>query len=302
MRTILRIITACLCIASALAAACMTSSSAATGPQGADNFGPYNSTFLEGGIGQSRPLASDAPLLAPGAPWSLSGWMRLTVPATGTVVIAAVGNISQIGNTDGGECRCLNLQEGRLALRLGKQELSAPQPVDLTQWHAVAATYDGTTARLYVDGRESAAGAAMTSRAAPLFNLAPEESLAPEQSAQPEKQPGSRHFGGSLAHFTLHPNALTASEVASLFQSKPDFDLIVFNSVGVGWPWQASAWRGLLEPQDPWTLPHAVSLPSTPVASPAPASQPLASAGRNLWTLGAWKLIEAGKVGAAPAQ
>ena len=34
---------------------------------------------------------------------------------------------------------------------------------------------------------------------------------------------------------------------------------MTFNSVGVGWPWQEHAWRGLQEPQDPWTLPHAKS-------------------------------------------
>ena len=35
----------------------------------AANFGPYNVSFLEGGIGLSRPLSVDAALLTAQAPW-----------------------------------------------------------------------------------------------------------------------------------------------------------------------------------------------------------------------------------------
>jgi hypothetical protein len=281
MRAILRsIIAACFCVAPLWGD---------TAPA-TDNFGPYNSTFLGGGIGQSRPLAPGTPLLAAGAPWSLSGWIRLTAPLAGRVVIAGVGRMEQ--------CRCLMLEDGRLALRIGGQsELRAAETIDLTQWHAVAATYDGTTARLYIDGHEGAAQRVGISSAEPILDLAPETSAQPGVEAR--AQPETHHFGGSLALFTLHPTALTASSVAQLFASKPRFDLIVFNPVGVGWPWQERAWRGLLEPQDPWTLPHAKTPPSAPVASPVPMREPLTSAGRNVWTLDAWKLIEAGKVDAS---
>src|SRR5690242_21751272 len=115
MRTRLWLAATCACFATALAQP----------PQGIDNFGPYNSTFLEGGVGQSRPLAADSPLLAAGAPWSLSGWLRLTLAQTGAVVVGGVGNPS----TDG--CRCLVLQDGKIALRLGgKEQLSTPQSLD----------------------------------------------------------------------------------------------------------------------------------------------------------------------------
>src|SRR5690242_5491491 len=183
MRTRLWLAATCACFATALAQP----------PQGIDNFGPYNSTFLEGGVGQSRPLAADSALLAAGASWSLSGWIRLTVPPSGTVVVGGVGN----PRTD--ECRCLVLQDGRIALRLGgQQQLSTSQSPDWTQWHAVAATYDGSTARLYLDGHQSAAQTLPTSRVVPVFTLAPEGD--------------AHHFGGSLAEFTLHAVALTASD------------------------------------------------------------------------------------------
>jgi beta-galactosidase/beta-glucuronidase len=273
MKVVLRIGVMCACLVPAFAAP----------PQGTDNFGPYNSAFLEGGVGESRPLTANSGLLAASAPWSMTGWLRLTAPLSGTVVIAGVGK------SDADECRCLILQEGRLGLRLGdKPLLSSEQTRDLTQWHAVAATYDGTTARLYIDGMESVAQASVTSRATPVINLAPE---------------GAHHFGGSLADFTLHSSALSASAVASLSQSKPDFALITFNPIGVGWPWQVRSWRGLLEPQDPWTLPHARTPPSAPVASAVPQTpQSLTPADRNTWTLGAWKLIETSKVNADDAE
>jgi len=261
----------CACFATALA-------EPPQGPRGEDNFGPYNSTFLEGGIGQSRPLAADSALLAAGAPWSLSGWIRLTAPPTGTIVVGGVG-------TD--ECRCLILQEDKLALRLsGKQQLSTAQSLDWTQWHSVAATYDGRTARLYVDGHESAAQALTTARVSPVLTLAPETE--------------ARHFGGSVADLTLQSTALTASEIASQFYSRPDFDLIVFNHIGVGWPWQVKAWRGLLEPQDPWTLPHAKTAPSARTLSPDPPQQELTTVDPHTWSVGAWKLLEANRVHSTP--
>jgi len=262
---------------------CIASASAAAPPQATDNFGPYNSTFLEGGIGQSRTLAADSSLLAAGASWSLSGWLRLAAPPSGTVIVGGVGN----PGTD--ECRCLILQDGKIALRLGdRQQLSTSQSLDWTQWHAIAATYDGSTARLYLDGHESAAQALPTSRVAPALTLAPEGD--------------TPHFGGSLAEFTLHSNVLTPVDITSLFSLRPNFDLVVFDRIGAGWPWQVKAWRGLLEPQDPWTLPHAKTPPSAAVPSAAPPEQALTPAGPNTWTVGAWRLVESGRLHASQAQ
>ena len=78
------------------------------------NFGPYNSTFLEGGIGLSRPLSSDAPVLAAHAPWSITGWVSVARERSGTVVVAA------IGDPEGKACRCLVLQDGHLMLALSE--------------------------------------------------------------------------------------------------------------------------------------------------------------------------------------
>ena len=257
-------------------------------PHATDNFGPYNATFLEGGVGESRPLAADSALLAAGASWSLTGWIKFAAPQAGSIVIGGVGNPYV------GECRCLVLQDGKIGVRLGgKQQLSASQAFDFGQWHAVAATYDGATVRLYVDGHESAAQQLTGT------HVSPELSLAPQGIAQA----GAHHFGGSIAQFSLHGEALNADSVQHLFADKPDFGLVVFTHVGAGWPWQVRSWRGLLQPQDPWTLPHAKTPPSAPVSTPvSSALQSLSPAGPNVWTVSAWKLLEANKVAADAAQ
>src|SRR6186713_428516 len=107
------------------------------------NTGPYNLTFLEGGIGLSRPLAPDTANTS----WSMAGWLRPTLQQSGDVVIAAVGDPTAAA------CRCLLLHNGTLRIRAGDIEVSAPGPVKIGSWQSVAATYDGQSVRLYIDGQ-----------------------------------------------------------------------------------------------------------------------------------------------------
>ena len=251
------------------------------------NFGPYNASFLAGGIGLSNPLASDAPLLAAGAPWSISGWLRADRSTDEPMIVAALGDSAPE------LCRCLLLQHGRLALRIGGSVLLlAAADLAPHSWHAVAATYDGRTARLYVDGSEMASAAAATRAAAPVFRLAP-ESLA--------DLTGEHHFGGSLASFLLHAGALDAGAIGKLGAQRPDFNLVYFHQVGVGWPWQEKAWRGLQAPQPAWTLPHGNAPFSTPVRAPSLAlTGPLQAEAPDRWLIGAWQMAAAPLVDAAP--
>lgn len=57
-----------------IACACAATVGYAASP--ADNAGPYNLTFLQGGVGMSRPLTADNPVLSANATWSMTGWMR----------------------------------------------------------------------------------------------------------------------------------------------------------------------------------------------------------------------------------
>ena len=242
------------------------------------NFGPYNVTFLEGGVGLARPLSEAAAPIASGAPWSITGWLRSARRQSGEVIVAAIGDVA------GGEWRGLALADGALCFVVGPAAGVRSTAVPETdRWHAVAAVFDGRAAHLYLDGRELDAQPASTVRVRPSLELAP---AAAGTGARP-------HFGGSLAQWTLVPAALDAAAVQSLARAQPDFSLVTFNSVGVGWPWQEHAWRGLQEPQDPWTLPQAKSPPSKPLAEPVPSAIGLGWRGFGAWALGSWRLLPA---------
>jgi Exo-beta-D-glucosaminidase Ig-fold domain/Concanavalin A-like lectin/glucanases superfamily/Glycosyl hydrolases family 2/Glycosyl hydrolases family 2, TIM barrel domain len=237
------------------------------------NFGPYNLRILEGGIGVTRPLAEDSPLLAGAAPFSVSGWLRLSRRVPGSTVVVAIGDSSSSNSWRG-----LKLVDGSLRLVLGGTEVGAAQ-LEAQHWYAVAATYDGKTGRLYVDGQELGSAAAQTPRAAPRLELAP-TATSPGPAA---------HFGGELAEFSISRSVLSPSAIAELADKEPEFSLTTFNAVGAGWPLQERAWRGLLEPQDPWTLPRGKSPPSAPQAEAIPAAPELeAAAGK--WLLRRWRM------------
>jgi len=249
------------------------------------NFGPFNVSFLEGGIGLVRPLSEDALPLAAGAPWSVSGWLRMTARSSADVIVAA------IGDADGAEWRGLALSNDSLSLVLGATTVRSTALLEAARWYAVAATFDGKTARVYLDGREVGVRAATTQRVPANMALAPTV-----------KSSGHSHFGGSLAQWTWFAAALDATAVEALARARPNFSLLTFDAVGVGWPWQEHAWRGLLEPQDPWTLPQANAPPSAPVAEPVSGPSGLEPRGAQRWAIGSWRLRAASDVTAGAAQ
>jgi hypothetical protein len=274
-----RLARATLCVVLALGA---SSNRAATEPDATAGFGPYNVTFLEGGVGLKQPLDANASVLAANASWSMAGWLNITRERTGTITVAAIGDPSEAS------CRCLALQDGRLALAVASREqLTTTVAIAAKRWVAIAATYDGRTARLYLDGREIGSRALKVSAGKPVLNLAPTAAL-----------PGvTNHFGGSLAQFEIRTGALSADEIRALATAKPDFDLIVFHTVGAGWPWQAKAWRGLQQPQDASTLPRSKAQPSKPVALPVPSNTAFErETDLDVWTLSSWRMSEAPRV------
>ena len=250
------------------------------------NYGPYNVSFLEGGIGVERPLSGQSLALRAAAPWSMAGWLRISHRQSGQVIVAAVGDIAA------GEWRGLALMDDSLLLVLGPGSTVRTDAVlDAGRWYAVAISIEGNAGHVYLDGREVGAGSATSQRVRPSLQLAP--------AAQ---SPGGAHFGGSLAQWTLADQALGADAVGTLARIAPDFSLITFTAVGVGWPWQEHAWRGLQQPQDPWTLPQAKTPPSTPSAVPARAVDDLNLQGPHRWAIGAWRLMPVPEVSASVEQ
>jgi hypothetical protein len=210
------------------------------------NLGPYNVTVLEGGIGIVRPLAARSAVAAAAAPWSMTGWIRWTLRQSGDLVVAAVGAGAPAG--DGWRGIFLGNGELRASIAPGVT-LRGSSELQPGRWTAVAVIYDGTVARLYVDGALRDAQRASTQPVDPRIELAPTGIPAP--TSTPASTSTGVHFGGSLALFAVTPFAQSAAQIQSLADAPPDFSLITFNAPGVGWPWQEHAWRGLREPQDP---------------------------------------------------
>lgn len=234
------------------------------------NGGPYNASFLSGGIGIERPI--DGPVLQAGAPYSVTLWVKGTARQAGMVPLVAIG-----------DARVVALDDGRLTLRDGTATIAGPV-IAPGRWTQVAIVSDGDRATLYVDGRRVVGGAARSTAAQGMFHIA--RAIA-----------GKSHFGGTLIGVTLHERALSAADIAAL--PRPDFDNVQLWEVGVTWPFQKQANIGLTQQQDPWTLPQSKGdAYSAPVAKPlptVPAVQPLAS-GR--WQINGWQLAAAPDVAA----
>lgn len=246
----------------------------------AGTSGPYNVTVLQGGIGMTRTLPADTPILRAGAPWSITSWVKVDVAQSGPVVIAAIGDPAA-GDPASSQCTCLLLDSGRLSLRLsGASALQTQSALPTGVWQAIAATYDGKLVRLYVGGNERGSVGVATQRLAPTLHLAPV--LGWPSSVQ--------HFGGSLAQFQLAGSALSPDALAALAANAPHFDLVSFTQIGAGWPVQVKAWIGLQVPQDPWTLPSGHAPASAPVAVAASNEPALQMQTDEIWKLGAWRL------------
>jgi beta-galactosidase/beta-glucuronidase len=247
-------------------------------------FGPYHGTFLQGGEGLAEALDAGNPILGSTAPWSMYGWVRTEELPAATTLLFGFGE----PGTD--DARYVGLRNGAPALWIGTRDpLQAVPALRLQTWHFVAATFDGHTQRLYLDGRDVASQAIPMSVAHPIVRVAP----VPAAPAV--------HFGGQIAAFTLMPGALTERELRASFARPPDFALIPFAKVSVGWPVQTRAQFGLAVPQPPATLPKSHAPVSRPVATPPPPfSSDLTSLAPDLWAVSGWRLADAREVTAAP--
>ncbi len=249
-----------------------------------EKLGPYNVTILEGGEGLSRKLAADTPVLAADSSWSVTGWINPRRARPEFIPLLVLGTTSA-------NARVLALDAGRLSLHVGDQVLRSPAEVPAGSWTEIAATYDGRTARLYLAGNAVAASELKLAAAEPQLEVAP--------AARGEK---FAHFGGQLAELTVHDTALSPQDIRGVAGSPPNFDLAVFHEVGGHWPWQVRQWRGLQEPQEPWTLPKGTAAFEKPIAKPVVGTPELIAAGDNVWSLGRWRLAEAPKVSGSPAE
>ncbi|WP_294258818.1 LamG-like jellyroll fold domain-containing protein, partial [uncultured Sphingomonas sp.] len=238
-----------------------------------DNAGPYNASFLAGGIGIDRPLSGADALLRSGAPLTLSAWVKPDVVPQGVVTLIAFGDPA-------GDCRCLGLRNGALHFFGSGTAVNSTPKLAAGRWSHVAAVIEGGRVRLYLDGKQVGEGALNGSAVASRI------ALAPVTQGQP-------HFGGALVQAQLRGVALGATEVQGEAAAPPAFELVQMWQVGVGWNLQKTANIGMTRQQDPWTLPQSDTAYSPPAAKPVPALPSLAPTGPLRWQINDWQLAAA---------
>jgi hypothetical protein len=192
------------CAAMLLASVAWTACAGAPVPT---NGGPYNASFLPGGIGIERPVDS-ATVTAEGAAYTMSAWVKSDARQAGDTALIALGG------------RALSLVDGRLTLRDGQASVRGAA-IAPARWTHVAAVSDGASVTLYVDGKPVAHGGARASATGPTLAIAP--AIA-----------GRPHFGGTLVGATLHDSALSTEDVAREAAARPDFATVQLWQVGVG--------------------------------------------------------------------
>ena len=233
----------------------------AVAAQGAE--GPFNAHFLAGGASLSKPLSPAA------AHWTLEAWVQPDEIADGRVSLATLGKVT------------LALDHGHPALGA----LKASAMLKAGQWVWLAASSDGKTERLWLDGKEIAKGKA-------------EEGTGASVLVMGAREAGAEGFGGKLAGLTVEEGDLSPERAQALAAQRPDSDLIVFEEAAAVWPVQVKQMFGQGAPQDAWTLPKSKAPASPPVAKPVVETPGLAAEDANHWTLGDFRLQAAPKVAA----
>jgi hypothetical protein len=251
------------------------------------SYGPYSGHFLRGGIGLTKPLPANDPVLKASTPWTLSAWVEFSPAPNGPTLIAG------LGDPQDEDSRFFAIVDGRIELRFGPDRfLRASNPLNPTSWHLLAASFNGNEASLYVDGSVVAHGPLQAAPIQPQIMMAPVES--------PCMKIFCEHFGGRIALLSLGRRAHSAEEIAAIAAAKPDFSLIAFEEGSKPWALQVLQFVGNTAPQDPATLPHRNAPFSKPIAEPLPPAQTtLQPAGSSDWVLdGGWKLVAAPKISA----
>lgn len=241
------------------------------------NGGPYNASFLQGGVGIDRELKGAEPMLRAGAPYTISAWVKPDAVQPGNVPLIVVGDIKT-------SARALLLSgsgaamDGQVVLAGGATPGGNELPAG--RWTHLAVVSDGVTLRVYVNGRD------VNRVSTPSVAVAPRIGIAPVVAGMP-------HFGGSLVGAIIEDRARSAGEIAVAAKAPPDFDVVQMWQVGVGWEWQKTANTGYWRQQDPWTLPQGKGGFSKPVAKPVPSVPVPDRTAPGRWQVNGWRLAAA---------
>ncbi len=281
--------------------------------------GPYAVHVLQGGPALAKPIPEGSRVLKAGGRFTLSLWVEMRAGTPRTTMLAGMGDpLAE-------DSRYLELLDGRPALRYGAAKvLRGNNELPRTGWHYLAATFDGATSVLYVDGMEAARGQLVTGAVEDRLVMAPvmavlvsaasphavpseeDESprargrmLRPTTALVERMQVPTEHFGGDLAEVSVLPEAMSAAEVKTAAGRMPDLLLERWEEASQPWPVQVVGDPLYLRPQDPSIMPHSRAPFGKPVAKPLPPEGPVLEPTGEVasWMLrGKWMLAEEPKV------
>ncbi|OSZ72913.1 hypothetical protein CAP39_04905 [Sphingomonas sp. IBVSS1] len=240
--------------------------------------GPINARFPAAGTAIRKDLA--APITAqPG--WAIMGWIKLdALSATSRPVLALVDD-------KGNSLVELGLDGGSLYAAVGTARTAIPMPGKAGDWHMVSLALD--TGQLTLRAGDKQANSRIVAPVpAPVAML-----LAP-------RLPGQGVFRGAVANLVMwQGESATARRFAT---SRPDEQLIEFDSGSPTWPLQTKQTVGLSAPQDPATLPVSrAATPRLPAPMTPASTPPLTLAGDGRWRVGSWQFVAEPEVKADPA-
>jgi hypothetical protein len=258
----------------------------------ATSYGPYNAHILAGSRGIEKPISDDSPFASADAAGSLLVWFRLQDADSHSTLIAGLGSPLDL------DSRFLGIVHGHPVLRFGKNnQLVGQALVEPSGWHLLAATTQGGTSRLYMDGRVAASGTLTLGRIAPIIGIAPANLPSGEDFT---------HFGGDIRYFEVFSRPLTDDEINNRFLQRPDFSHVVVEEASHSWPLQFKQQLGLSAPQDESQMPHSrAPIPQEGVAPGPDAATPptLRPVGDDKWQIAAnWKLAFAKDISGSPAE
>ena len=229
-------------------------------------YGPFNARFLPDGDGLKKALVKEDTVLRSDSPWSLYCWVRLEEVPKGPSLIAGVGK------TDDEYFRYLGVKDGKLTLRMGKdEELTSSAAITPGKWQFVAATFNGSEFQVYNEGARVAEGKLEFGSVSGVLQMAPADL----------PWPNGKHFGGKIVGLTLLRHALTADEVKELGEKRENPDETLLEDGSKAWPVQTRGQAGYRAPQDPASMPRSWAEPQRGVANNVPPTAALKEIGKK---------------------
>ena len=162
-------------------------------------------TFKGAGRGFTADAVANLPIAAD-APWTINLWAYTTETPGELAVLGGFGDAS---DTSGTQRFLIKFQDG---IHFWGSNIDIPSgvPYDLNRWQMITATYDGTTVRLYKDGKEIKSAPAAFSAALPVVKVG---------TAGPWDN--GHRFTGKIAGFTIWEQALSPDFLKTLLGKGP---------------------------------------------------------------------------------